>query len=118
MVLRDIPPIDFLVRFFFCFGITSIPLHRSQTFVKEDIRLQEVEALLPQLEYYYIPCKASVYLHPPLTVDRCITIAKHILRPHSMTLIASSITIHGTKKTQYHIHLNTLNTSDTFVSFT
>jgi len=108
---------DLLLRFFYCFGLATATLHNSQPFRKEDIRLQEVEALLPQLDYFYIPCKAKLYLHPPLTPERCITIAKHILRPYSMSLVAASITIDGIKKTQYHIHTSAPPSGSLDVSF-
>jgi hypothetical protein len=118
MILRKTPPIEFLQQFFEAFQLPPVSLEHTPSFTKEQIKVSQVELLLPELESYYIPCKAQIYLHPPLTSSRCITIAKHILRANGYSLLSTELSIKGVKHTQYTIQSNTQPTSSLDVSFT
>ena len=116
MVLRSVPPMDLLERFFLACGVRSF--QTPTLFLKEHIVLSEIESLLPEVESYYIPCKAHIYIHPPLTQLRCITIAKHILRANGMDLLSMEKTVQSVKQTYYQIRPTRFDaTSETQVSF-
>ncbi len=84
-IFRHPPPLELVLQILQTTGVQS--LHDTTTFLKEGIHLQDFEDLLPQLEPYYIPCKASEYIHTTLTPKRAITILRHILRVHGVTLL-------------------------------
>lgn len=55
-------------------------------FTKEELSITHYEDWLPQLEPYYLPCKASRFLHGEMDHSKLITIFRHILRPHGYDL--------------------------------
>jgi len=55
-------------------------------FTKEELSITQYEDWLPQLEPYYLPCKASRFLHGEMDHSKLITIFRHILRPHGYDL--------------------------------
>jgi len=82
-------------------------------FTKDHIGLATAEALLPELEPFYTPQKANVYIYPPLTQARVITLIRHILRTHGLSLASSEHSIGGVKKMYYRI-INTTGGTLTF----
>ena len=71
---------------------------------KQHIHLKIFEELLPQLEPYYIPCKARLYIYNnPFTPAHAITILRQVLKVHSHTLKASEKTRGGEKTIWYQI---------------
>lgn len=82
-------------------------------FTKDQIGLAVAEELLPELEPYYTPQKANVYIYPPLTQARVITIIRHILRTHGLSLASSEHSIGGVKRIYYRI-INTTGATLTF----
>lgn len=82
-------------------------------FTKDQIGLAVAEALLPELEPYYTSQKANVYIHPPLTQARVVTIIRHILRTHELSLASSEHSIGGVKRIYYRI-INTAGATLTF----
>jgi hypothetical protein len=67
------------------------------------IRIQDAEQLLPELEPYYIPCKAKEFLHTSLTQTRCITILRQLARAHGFELCAREKSIGGKKEIWYSL---------------
>lgn len=73
-----------------CFGLTGLSDRRQ--FSKLDMQRMHtaarVDALVPSLTSYYLPCKAKIYLRPAMTDKRCITVFKQILKLHGHCLLA------------------------------
>jgi hypothetical protein len=100
-VFREIPPLELVEEVFRTFTLAG--LDDTNWFSKISLNMQELEVLLPQIEPYYIPCKAKEFLHPKLTPIRGITILRHLCKIHSIHLTASERTCAGVKGTWYQI---------------
>lgn len=87
-----------------CFNLSGSQDRR--TFSKYDMEthgtVQCVTQLVPQLEGFYMPCKARTYLHD-LTPKKCVTILKQIIRLHGMTLMSRERNLQGRKVIFYQI---------------
>ena len=77
-------------------------LHDLRWFSKAEMRL-ESEEWLPELEPYYLPCKARRFLHSDLAGERLITILRHVVRAHGYDLIAQERLYKDSKQTLYQI---------------
>ncbi len=59
--------------------------------------------VLLELEPYYYPCKARIYLHREMIMPRIITILRQILRPFNYTVRTHERFIHNKKSYEYYI---------------
>ena len=100
-IFREIPPLDLVQHV--CKAFTLNDLHDTSWFSKSSLTIQDLECILPQLEPYYIPCKAKEFLHPPLTQARGLTILRQLCKAHSISLTAAERTCAGVKGTWYQI---------------
>ena len=62
--------------------MTNLKIQYNRWFSKEDVCLDTLDAWLPELESYYIPCKAKRFLHENFDAHRCITILRHFSIVH------------------------------------
>lgn len=80
-LFRERPPDSFILQLLQCYGLNGLDDNRQ--FTKSHLHLlgtvSKLEALLPHLYVYYVPCKAKIYLDV-LTPKRCITILWQFLR--------------------------------------
>jgi hypothetical protein len=104
-LFRAKPPIDLVNTILKSMGLEN-GLTDSRTFTKDDLKEDRMEQWLPELESYYLPCKARRFLDF-LTRDKFITIIRHIIRVHNFVLRAQEKVICGVKKTQYRIETPT-----------
>lgn len=97
-------PEDLFIKIYTCFGIKS--LESEYTFTKLDlIKLNTVEnlnELIEELESFYLPCKAKVYLDD-LNVNKSITVLRQILRLYNMLLNSKQKYIKHKKTTIYYV---------------
>jgi hypothetical protein len=100
-IFRQSPPKELVSQFLQTCGLQSI--EDLSPFTKSHIQVKTMETLLPELEQYYIPCKAEEYLHNPLTQIRALTILRQILKPHDITLQTTEKSTGGKKITWYSI---------------
>lgn len=101
---RKIPDEEFLLKLLKCFGVESFG--QDVTFTKEDLvkmgTVDQVTAMQEELQSYYIPCKARVYV-VDLTPQKCITILRQILRLHTCCLFSNQKMKDGIKRVHYTI---------------
>lgn len=100
-IFRKDPPIELVVLFLRACGLKSI--HDYSWFSKKHIHLKEFEEVLPELEPFYIPCKAAEYLYKVITVNRAITILRQVLRVYNIGLTSKEITRNSEKNVWYQI---------------
>jgi hypothetical protein len=113
-------PFPLVLRVLRCFGVMGVSsLDLNHRFTKNHMRElgtpARIHALFPELEPFYLPGKAAVYLHsnanasasergapPPPTIDRCISILRQVLRsgdledaaadwPHGLAVVVREI---------------------------
>lgn len=63
----------------------------------------EPEEWLPELEPYYLPCKAKRFLYGTMDSAKLITILRHIVRVYDYDLIAQERLYKDSKQTLYQI---------------
>ena len=104
-LFRAKPPIDLVNNILKSMGLDS-GITESRAFTKDDLRDDRIEEWLPELESYYIPCKARRFLDS-LTRDKFVTVIRHMIRVHNFELRAQEKVFAGVKKTQYRIEPRT-----------
>ena len=114
-VFRSLPPLDLVERVIQTFGLTHS--HDTTWFSKTSLNIQALESLLPELEPYYVPCKAKEFIHSPLTQARGLTILRHVCKAHAIPLTASERTCAGVKGMWYQL-TPTSSTPELTISFT
>ena len=76
--------------------------HDLRWFSRDEIRLDTIETWLPDLESYYLPCKAKRFLHIWSDVTP-ITVLRHILHSHGYDLQKEERLYRGGKTMLYQI---------------
>ena len=76
--------------------------HDLRWFSKDEIRLNTIDEWLPNLESYYLPCKAKRFLHN-WTGATIITVMRHMLHCHGYTLQKEERLYKGVKQMLYQI---------------
>ena len=104
-LFREKPPLELVNIVLKSMGFES-GIIDTRPFTKDDLREENMDEWLPELEAYYIPCKARRFLDS-LTRDKFVTIIRHILSVHNFDLRTQERVICGLKKTQYRIEPNT-----------
>ncbi len=106
-LFREVPPKEFVeevLRYCGFEGAFSDRRFVTKLGLQSGIRTQE--QWLPFLEPYYLPCKAERFFGSEagaFTVNRLVTVLRHILRQYDYDLIANEVADHGTKQTLYQI---------------
>ena len=101
-IFREIPPIELVEEYMKIFGLRGT--QDNTWFSKSCINLQLADEIIPNLEPYYLPCKAKDILHTTLTPGRAITILKQLLTSHDIGLIAKEKTCGRVKGMWYQIN--------------
>ena len=100
-MFRKRPPLETLEHVLRCCKLNG--LDDKRWFSKDDIPLENLETWLPQVEPYYLPCKAERYLHCDMTQGKVITILRHMLKEHEIELKTQERVINGKKTTLYQV---------------
>ena len=107
-LFQQIPDNNFLLKFLNCFGIKD--LEDSKEFSKCDLLdlqiIIKIENLIPELVLYYLPCKYNMFLNN-ITINKCITILRQILRLFDHHLKKREH-VHNKKKSIYY-HIEQIN---------
>lgn len=103
-LFREKMPEDIAVRLIKCYGLTGMKDYTM--FNKEDLIKQEtvvkVTRFVEELRYYYLPCKARIYL-VDLDEMKCITILRQVLRLFDLNLCSIQKYVNYKKITFYFI---------------
>ncbi len=105
-LFREKPPLTLVEQIVRTCGVER--LGDATWFTKQQIQLTQFSEFLPELEPYYVPCKAAEFLHPPLTPARALTILRHILRVYNAQLLSSEKSRGGSKSIWYQIQSETI----------
>jgi len=115
-IFRSSPPKELVEASLQTMHLTG--LTDSTWFSKSCINLQALEDILPQLEPYYLPCKAKEYLHNPLTPARGLLIIRQLLDTQEVTLIKKERSCINVKEVWYQIQKDSAFDQQILVEFT
>jgi hypothetical protein len=106
-LFQEIPELPFVVKIINCFNIKDF--NDTREFTKKDLEdfktLNKVEDLIPELVIYYLPCKYKMFLMD-LTLQKCITILRQMLRIYNYNLNKKENVINKKKIIYYSIQKN------------
>jgi hypothetical protein len=106
-LFKEKVPEDLLQDILSAFGLRDI--HDDSCFSKAHLEgidtLEKMKRLRDSLIRYYLPCKAKVYLNA-MTLSKCITILRQILKLYQVKMISKQKYINYRKKTIYMIVKN------------
>jgi hypothetical protein len=118
-LFRKEPPKEFVETILRATGL--IGMTDLRWFTKDELNLVGHEEWIMSLEPYYLPCKASRFLHNNMDGAKVITIFRHILRPHGYDLHVQEKLYREHKQTLYQIQpddpFRGLSGSSAFVDF-
>lgn len=102
-LFRAPPPRDFIERVLRTSGLAG-GLADPRWFSRAELLPSAAEDWLPELEAYYLPCKAVRFLHGgPMTADRLLTVFRHLLETVGVSLETQERSYHGAKQTLYRL---------------
>jgi hypothetical protein len=98
------PPRDLIMKVLNNIGFDDLNDEREISIfdLSDNATKVEMRKLVPDLEEYYIPCKASIYLRN-LTEKKCITICRQLLKIINYTFITREKYIKTKKYTMYKL---------------
>ena len=103
-MFRKEPPREFVEEILLHMGF--IGFHDLRWFARTEIRTSNLEEWLPHLESYYLPCKASRFIHK-WSAGSIITVLRHILHSHEYHLQKEERLYNGHKTFLYQIQSTT-----------
>lgn len=109
-VWREIPPLELVERFLNAYALKG--LTDTKWFTKRSCSLGEVEALLPEVQPYYMPCKATD-LGGDLTFQVAFRVLRHMVKAHGINLLYVEKSCRG-KELWYHLSSSEANTEVRF----
>jgi hypothetical protein len=99
-LFRKEPPRDFVESVLKEMGFLGF--HDLRWFSRDEIRLNTMDIWLPDLESYYLPCKAKRFLYN-WSDGTPITVLRHILHSHGYDLQKEERLYKGSKTMLYQI---------------
>ena len=103
-LFSKVPPKELILKLLHCFGFTDFDDRRCicKKYFKKLKILENIEILLPELQKYYLPCKAKTYLHK-LTNNSAMTLLRQCIRPYNYVVIGKEKYINGEKIINYNL---------------
>jgi hypothetical protein len=83
-------------------SVGLLGFHDLRWFSRDEIKLDSLEIWLPEIESYYLPCKAKRFIHN-WSSHSIITILRHLLHLHGYTLQKEERLYKGVKQMIYQI---------------
>jgi hypothetical protein len=106
-LFKEMPDIEFLNKLLNCFGLQNI--QDKGEFTKDNLinlnTIDKINNLLPELVIFYLPCKYNYFLKN-LTINKCITILKQVLRLFDYQLKKREHVINKIKIIYYFLRKN------------
>lgn len=96
-LFRKHPPVELYTKI-----LQNLQIVYHHWFCKEDLPSQNLETWLPELDAYYLPCKAKRFLYDDFSKQRIITILRH-LSPLFQVEVKSQERVLNGKKTTYYM---------------
>ena len=103
-LFRKLPPDELFIQVLNAYGFKNLEDKRSITrdYLKREGAVEKILRLKPDLEKYYLPCKARTYLNG-LNEKNIITILRQLLKTRDYTIISNEKYIRGEKFISYRL---------------
>lgn len=103
-LFKSIPPLDFVHKLLDIYGLKDFDDTRffSRKNLVQNDTVKKLEGLVPELENYYIKCKAKRYL-TELNEKKTITVLRQILKEYGHKIKSQEKYIEGSKILLYQI---------------
>jgi hypothetical protein len=98
-LFRKAPPKEFFTEV-----LKQLHVQYHRWFSKDDLSFETLESWLPELESYYIPCKADRFLHNDFSKHRCITVLRHLAPLYGIEIQSQEKVLNGHKATLYMLN--------------
>ena len=105
-VLREKVPDDLLLKMLQMIGFANLEDRNERRHLQ--FRSSNVDELLVELTPYYVPFAARRYLIADITVQKYITILRHVLRQRGRDLLARETSERGKKIMCYRLNFDTV----------
>ena len=107
---RNRPDIKFISTLLDTFGLDNLEDDRyfTKEHMKENLTVEKINELLPQMNDYYLPCKSKIYLKD-INEKKAITILRQFVKIYNYKVFSFEKSIHGKKQITYRLMLTTNN---------
>jgi len=99
-IFRKEPPLSIIQNLLKELGF--IGLNDLRWFSRDEIRLDTIDSWLPEIESYYLPCKAKRFIHNWTDIS-ILTILRHCIHCHGYTLQKEERLYKNVKQSLYQI---------------
>lgn len=98
-LFRKAPPQELYTRI-----LTELQVTYHRWFSKDEIQSANHETWLPELEAYYLPCKAKRFIHDDFSSQRIITLLRHLSPLYQVEVKSQERMLNGKKTTFYMLN--------------
>jgi hypothetical protein len=102
-VFREIPSREQVLEWLQRLQITDF--NDSHAITEKTFLFEEFNSVLLELEPYYYPCKAQIYLHRNINMKRAMTVLRQLVKVHGYTFFTRERLIAGEKINEYFLGL-------------
>lgn len=103
---KNTPDIKFIMTLLETFGLSGLEDDRyfTKEHMKEINTVENIDKIKSQLEEYYLPCKAKIYLKD-LNEKKVITILRQFVKIYNYKVFSFEKSINGQKQITYRLML-------------
>lgn len=107
---RNKPDIKFILTLLETFGLDNLEDDRyfTKEHMKENLTVEKINDLIPQMNDYYLPCKSKIYLKD-INEKKAITILRQFVKIYNYKVFSFEKSIHGKKQITYRLMVTTEN---------
>ena len=100
-VFREIPPESSVLEW-----LAKLQIHGfrdTHSLTEKSFLFDGFNEILLEIEPYYYPCKAKIYLHREINMKRAITVLRQIVKPFGYTFLTHERLVAGEKYNEYYL---------------
>ena len=83
--------------------LERLKIRQGHVFGEEGFDWSVFEQILLEIEPYYYPCKAKIYLHREHKMTTVLTVLRQLVKPHGLTFHTHERLVHRKKYYEYYL---------------